>query len=124
MVRLPTNQEVLTSAQHSAGTGTSSYVNGKSYRYAIGIVYITAKSGSPTLRINLQCSPIDPASDSTKWRVVYQEELLTNAMIGSTFPIAFGGHVNEDWSGYLRIGFTVAGTSTPKVTFSANVELK
>lgn len=121
------NQEVLTSAQHSAGTGETNYVNASSYEYAMLAIYITGKSGSPTLDVALQCSPVDPQKDNTKWRTVYAEPQITNAMIGSpsaTSPSNFGGHRQVDWSGWLRIIYTVGGASTPKLTFSANIELK
>ena len=120
---LSNNQEVLTSAQRSAGSGTSNTVNANSCGFANLVIFITAKSGVPTLSVSLQSSAINPSIDNTKWRTVYTEDTLTNAMIG-TPPKIFAGHRQTDFTGWLRISYTIAGTSTPKITFSANIESK
>jgi len=117
------NNIVLSSAQRSAGSGYSNYINASSYEYAMIVIYITAKSGSPTLDVSLQCSPVDPGVDNYQWRTVYQETQITNADMAS-LPAIFGGHRQADFSGWLRIAYTVGGSSTPKVTFSANIETK
>jgi len=121
---MKSNNVVLTSAQRGASTGLTNMVNASSYEYAIITIYMTAKSGAPTLQVSLQCSPVDPLVDSTKWRTVYAEELITNTMIGSSFPKIFGAHRQEDFSGWLRVWYQVAGATTPKLTFSVNIELK
>jgi len=118
------NNEVLTSAQRGASTGYSNYINASSYAYASMVIYITAKSGTPTLDVSLQCSPIDPALDSTKWSTVYQELQITNAHLSAGAPWNFRGHRQVDFAGWLRVVYTVGGTSTPKLTFSVNIELK
>ena len=124
MRRPCSNNVVLSSASRGAGTGLSNYINASSYEYAMIAVYITAKGGSPTLDISMQCSPVDPAADNTQWRTVYVEPQITNADIGSTFPKIFGGHRQEDFTGWLRVVYTVGGSSTPTLTFSLNLELK
>lgn len=127
MVRQPTNQEVLTSAQRSAGTGVTNPFNARSYEWGIATIYITGKSGAPTLSVSLQCSPVDPSVDNTKWRTVYTEDTITNAMIGTPSATAikiFGGHRQSDWTGWLRVAYIVGGSSTPKLTFSVNIEAK
>ncbi len=119
------NNEVLASAQRSATpAGYSNIVNANSYEYAMIILYITAKSGSPTIDVNLQCSPIDPAIDGTKWRNASSVETITNAMIVSPYPKIFGTSRSADFSGWVRVAYTLAGSSTPKITFSMNIELK
>jgi len=117
------NNQVLASANRSAGTGYSTAIPTHSYRFAIAVVYATAKSGSPYLDISLQTSPVDPAIDNSKWRTVYSEDRITATML-ATLPAIFGGHVQEDFTGWLRIAYTLGGTSTPKITFSLNIELK
>ncbi|GAF93272.1 unnamed protein product, partial [marine sediment metagenome] len=119
----PTNNEVLASAQISAGSYASDYISADNYERAIAVIYVIAITGIPTLDISLQCSPVNPATDNTKWRTVYMEEQIPAASMAS-LPSIFGGHVQVDWSGYLRILYTVGGTSTPTITFSANIELK
>lgn len=118
------NNVVLTSAQRSASSGTSVYINASSYEYAMVVIYITGKSGAPTLDISLECNPVDPAIDNSKWSTVYQEIKITDAMIGTSFPVNFRGHRQSDFSGWVRVAYTVAGASTPKLTFSVNIELK
>lgn len=118
------NNQVLTSANRSAGTGYSNIVNANSYEYAMIVLYITAKSGAPNISVNLQCSPIDPSVDSTKWRNASSVETITNAMIGTTYPKIFGTSRSADFSGWIRVAYTLAGSSTPKITFSMNIEIK
>jgi len=122
MIRLPANQEILTSAQRSAGSGTTNVRNLRSREYVWLIVYVTAKSGSPTLSLTLQCSPADPNVDGTRWRTVSSLS-LTNANMTSP-PKVFSTTRAADWSGWVRVLYTVAGTSTPKITFSLNLESK
>jgi len=124
MRRPCSNNVLLTSAQRGAGSGSTNYVNASSYEYAMVAVYITAKSGAPTLDISMQCSPVDPAIDNNQWRTVYVEPQITDADIGSTFPKIFGGHRQEDFSGWLRASYTIGGATTPKLTFSMNLEIK
>jgi len=118
------NYQVLASSNRGAtAAGYSTAIPARTAEYAMTVIYITAKSGAPTLQVSLQCSAVDPAIDNYKWRTVYQEDLITNANIG-TPPKIFGGHRQVDFSGWLRIAYTLAGTSTPKITFSANIETK
>ncbi len=88
------------------------------------VLYVTGKSGSPYIDISLQCSPVDPTKDSTKWRTIFSEDRITNAMLGSTFPKIFSTSRIADWSGWLRVSYVLNGSSTPKLTFSMNIELK
>lgn len=121
----PSNHTILTSAQRSAGSGYTNYINGRSSRFAMVVVYITAQSGTTqTLDITLLSSPVDPAIDDTKWRTVYQEQQIKNTDFVGGAPWIFGGHIQEDWTGYLKVAYTVGGTVTPKLTFSVNLELK
>ena len=122
MIRSSTNQEILTSAQRSASQGTTNVRNLQSREYIWLLVYITAKSGAPTLALTLQCSPVDPNFDSTRWRTVSSLS-LTNTQIG-TPPKIFSTTRAADWSGWVRVIYTVAGATTPKLTFSLNVEAK
>lgn len=122
MIRPSTNQEILTSSQRTAGAGTTNVRNLQSREYIWLVVYITAKSGSPTFALTLQCSPVDPNFDSTRWRTVSSLS-LTNTQIG-TPPKIFSTTRSADWSGWVRVIYTVAGASTPKLTFSLNVEAK
>jgi len=122
MIRPPTNQPILSSAQRSASEGTTNFRNLRSREYVWLIVYITAKSGAPTLALTLQCSPVDPNFDDTKWRTVSALS-LTDTQIG-TPPKIFSTTRAADWSGWVRAIYTVAGASTPKLTFSLNVEAK
>jgi len=124
MYKYSSDNEVLTSAQRSAGTGTTTFIPAKSYNHAIAVIYITGKSGAPTLEVTLQCSPVNPELDNSKWRNVYVEDLITDAMIGTSYPKIFGGHVQEDFTGWLRLKYVIAGASTPKLTFSCNIEIK
>lgn len=117
------NDEILTSAQRSAGDGTTNYRNYSSKEWVTLVLYITAKSGSPTLTLDVQCSPIDPGIDATKWRTFYHLA-LTNAQIGASFPKIFASTRMADWSGWVRVIYTVAGATTPKLTFSLNLEAK
>lgn len=118
------NDEILVSANRGATVdGTTGIRNYSSKEYIWLIVYITAKSGTPNLSFTLQCSPVDPGIDSTKWRTV-SSMTLSNAQIGSTFPKIFSTTRAADWSGWVRARYTVAGTATPKVTFSLNLEAK
>jgi hypothetical protein len=89
----------------------------------MAVIYITATSGSPTLDITMQCSSVDPLIDNTKWRSVYKESQITAADMAS-LPAIFGGYRQEDFSGWVRIYYTIGGTSTPKITFSVNLETK
>lgn len=121
----PDNHTILVSAQRAAGSGYTNYINGRSKRFAIVVVYITAQSGATqTLDITLLSSPVDPAVDNTKWRTVYQESQIKSSGFTGGTPWIFGGHVQEDWTGYLKVAYTVGGTGTPKLTFSVNLELK
>jgi len=121
----PSNHTILTSAQRAASSGYTNYINGRSSRFALAVVYITAQSGTTqTLDITLLSSPVDPAIDDTKWRTVYQESQIKSSAFTGGAPWIFGGHVCEDWTGYLKVAYTVGGTGTPKLTFSINLELK
>lgn len=122
MIRPSTNQEILSSALRNAGGGTTNVRNLKSREYIWLLVYITAKSGSPTLALTLQCSPVNPDVDATRWRTVSSMS-LSNADIG-TPPKIFSTTRAVDWSGWVRVIYTVAGASTPKLTFSLSVEAK
>jgi len=118
----PTDQPVLASAQRSAGSGSSNYINVRSYKYAMLALEVTAISGSPTLDVSLQCCP-DPTKTDARWWTVYKEEQITTSDL-ATLPGRFLSHAQKGWIGYLRIVYTIAGTSTPKVTFSANIFCK
>jgi hypothetical protein len=124
MSKHSSDNQVLASAQRGAGAGSTTSIPSHTYEYAMIALYITAKSGAPYIDISLQCSPVDPAIDNTKWRTVYLEPRITNANIGTIFPKIFGGHRQVDFSGWLRAVYTIGGTSTPKLTFSMNIELK
>lgn len=124
MRKIFSHQEVLSSATRSAGTGVSNTVNASFAKFASLVVYITGKSGSPWLDISMQCSPVNPALDNTKWSVVYQEPRLTDAIIGTNFPVHFRGHQQEDFNGWIRIAYQVGGASTPQLTFSAELEIE
>lgn len=123
MIRPSTNQPILASALRAAGDGTTNVRNLQSREYIWLIVYITAKSGSPILDMTLQCSPVDPNFDNTKWRTVSSLSLST-ADIGTSFPKIFSTTRAADWSGWVRVIYAVGGTATPKLTFSLNVEAK
>ena len=116
------NDEILASAQRSAGDGTTQIRHYSSKEYLWLVVYVTAKSGSPTLNLTVQCSPVDPSIDSTRWRTVSNLN-LTNSMMTSP-PKIFATTRMADWSGWVRVIYTLAGTSTPKITFSLNFEAK
>lgn len=124
MTKLFTNQEILVSAQREASaSNTTNIRNYSSLEYVWLLVYITAKSGAPTLALTLQCSPVDPNVDSSKWRTVSSLN-LTNAEIGTSFPKILSTTRTADWSGWLRVIYTIAGSSTPKLTFSLSLEAK
>ncbi len=122
MVKLSTNQEILTSALRVASQGTTNIGHFSSQEYIWLVVYVTAKSGSPTLALTLQCSPVDPNVDTTRWRTVSTLS-LTNANM-TTPPKIFSTTRAADWSGWVRVIYTLAGASTPEITFSLNVETK
>ena len=122
--RMFTSHDVLASAQRAASTGYSSYINASSEEYVFIETIVTAKSGAPTLDIILQCSPVDPAVDNTRWATVAVEPTITDAAIGSTFPKIFRSVAHPDFVGYVRILYTVGGASTPKLTFSLKLQTK
>jgi hypothetical protein len=119
-----TNHAVLASAERGASSGYSSYINASSEEYIFIETVITAKSGAPTLDMVLQCSPVDPALDSTRWATAAVESQITNANIGSTFPKIFRSVAHPDFVGWVRVLYTVGGTTTPKLTFRINFQSK
>lgn len=114
------NDEVLVSALRTAGLVTSGIRNYSSKEYVSLVIYITAKTGSPTLALDVQCSPLDPGKDATKWRTFHHLD-ITNAQIGTTFPKIFASTRIADWSGWVRVLCTVTGTN---LTYSVNLEAK
>jgi len=118
------NHNVLTSAQRSAGTGTTNTVNASSEEYVFVETIITAKSGAPTLDLTLQCSPVDPNIDNTKWATAAVESQITSAAIGTTYPKIFRSVAHPDFVGWVRVFYKVAGASTPKITFAINLQTK
>ena len=117
--KYPSDQPVLASAQRSAGTGYSNSVKVSSYKKVLVAINITAKSGTPNLSVQLQSSP--NLNESTpKWYVVYDEDTITNDDL-ATLPAPFLGQPKTGFMHYVRIKYIIAGTSTPKVTFSANI---
>lgn len=126
MVKHKVNQVALQSAQRNASTsGASTFYPASSYEFAYIVVYITGKTTNPTLTVTLQCSPVDPNVDNEKWRNIYAEPTITSAMMGTpsaTSPYIVGGAANRDWTGWLRIAYSIGGTGN--LTFSLNLEVK
>lgn len=119
-----TTHSVLASATRAAGSGYSSYINASSEQYVFIETIITAKGGSPTLDIVLQCSPVDPALDNTRWSTAAVEAQISNASIGSTFPKIFRSVAHPDFVGWVRVLYTVGGSSTPTLTFKISLQTK
>lgn len=119
MYKHPSDQEVLASAQRSEGTGYSNYVKISEHEYSMIALDITAKSGAPTLDIWLQTCP-DPSVTTPRWYTVYREDQITNSDL-ATLPVRLVGQPQVGFMNYVRIVYTIGGTSTPKVTFSANI---
>jgi len=119
-----TNHAVLASAERAASSGYTSFINASSEEYIFIETVITAKSGSPTLDLVLQCSPVDPNLDNTRWATAAVEAQITNVNIGSTFPKIFRSTAHPDFVGWVRVLYTVGGTPTPKLTFRINMQSK
>jgi len=125
MSRRPhTDYAVLASAQRSAGDGYTSWINVSSEKEVFIEVKVTAKSGAPALDMVLQCSPIDPNKDGTRWAAIAVEPQITNAQIGTSFPKIFRSTSHSDFVGWVRVLYTVGGITTPKLTFSINLQSK
>lgn len=99
---------MLTSAQRSAGTAYSDSFKVKSTMMTRFHIQITAISGIPTLVITPQVSPDNSIwYNETAFDTMYQADNYTNTLL---FPGA-----------YVRLKYVIAGSSTPKVTFSAKL---
>lgn len=124
MRRLFSSHNVLASAERSAGTGVTNYINASSEEYVFIETIITGKSGAPTLDITVQCSPVDPNIDNTRWATVAVESQITNALIGTTYPKIFRSVAHPDFVGWVKVFYTIGGSSTPKLTFAINLQTK
>ena len=123
-MRIPINQIVLSSAARGAGTVYSNVHNGNSFEYAMVAIFITAKSGAPSLDVSLQMSPVNPNLDNTQWFTVYREEQIVDANLTGSGPWHFLGQPQPGFIGWLRVICTVGGTSTPILTYSVNLICK
>lgn len=123
MGRISVAQEVLSSAAHSAGTGYTNVVNASTNEFAMVALEITAKSGTPWLDVTLQMSYTDPALGNPKWFAVYSETRITSTDLPGSGPWHFLGHPQTGFIGWLRVAYTVGGT-TPSLTFSVNIFTK
>lgn len=107
-----TTHTLLASAQRAAGTFPSTWLKVGSVIEGLLMVSVTAENGTATLNITVQVSPDGGTT------VVTHTTLSEITAVGSV--VSKLTQIGE----WIRISAVVAGTDTPKFTFSAHLAVK
>lgn len=108
-----TTHKLLASAQRGAGTYNSDpWLKVGSFIEALLMVSVTAENGTATLNITVQVSPDGGTT------VITHTTLVEITDVGTV--VSKLTHLGE----WIRVSAVVAGTDTPKFTFSIHLAVK
>lgn len=115
MQRQCTTHKLLASAQRGAGTYNSDpWLKVGSFIEGLLMVLVTAESGTATLNITVQTSPDGGTTVITHTTLTEISEVSTLGVIEKLT------HLGE----WIRVSAVVAGSDTPKFTFSIHLAVK